>query len=134
MKSCGNCKYWKKEKNEHCGKSVGQCSKGFYCIIIPPNRNEPYYLEKAVTIDDGNIACGQWCEMTSKSLICQICGHRSKPRFGKFWVKVEFIDKFRALICPNCKRDIPPNFYVTEDICEHDVISEHLEDFRKDMA
>lgn len=57
---CGNCVYWTKANNEFRGIPIGQCSKGFYCIFSPLDRSEPFYLERPVTLDDGNIACGEY--------------------------------------------------------------------------
>jgi hypothetical protein len=59
-KRCGTCAFWKKANNKFKGIPAGQCSKGFYSIMLPLDRIQPYYLEKAVTLDDGNIACGKF--------------------------------------------------------------------------
>ena len=60
VQSCGNCENWTKGNNEYHGHPVGICSKGFYGILKPMDRIEPYYLEVPVTLDNGNIACGKW--------------------------------------------------------------------------
>jgi hypothetical protein len=57
---CGTCTFWTKANNEFNGIPVGQCSKGYYSIMSPLDRNEPYYLEKLVALDDGNVACGKY--------------------------------------------------------------------------
>ena len=58
-KHCGNCRFWKKADNEFKGTPVGQCSKGYYNMMLPLDRNEPYYLERLVTLDDGDVSCGE---------------------------------------------------------------------------
>lgn len=57
---CGIYAFWTKANNEFKGIPVGQCYKSYYSIMLPLDRNQPYYLEEPVALDDGNIACGEY--------------------------------------------------------------------------
>ena len=60
VERCEICEFWKKANNEYMGKTVGQCSKGYYSILLPLDRSQPYYLERLVVLADGGIACGKF--------------------------------------------------------------------------
>ena len=65
---CGTCTFWTKANNEFNGIPVGQCSKGYYSIMAPLDRNEVFYFEKPVTLDDGNVACGKYYKLLSREI------------------------------------------------------------------